>query len=161
MLFFLPLSPGPTWAVWYFSSLAFLSSSVCIANPSSLVSPSFSSFAVLSSSLHGQPELFASDILPQSKVSLQLIFITSLQSLRVARRCFTWSSVSDDLFTSSCSFWFSFLLYLIRVFSSAFSPLLFGRSVCFKFLISKWSLLFFFGFFFDHAKAALAYRRNE
>ena len=88
--------------------------------------------------LHGQTEPFGSCIILQSFSSSSvsttnlattfssLIFLSSSFSspcfnlLREAKRCFSWSSVSDDLFFSSCSFWFSFLLYLFRVLSSAF-----------------------------------------
>ena len=81
-----------------FSSLVLLSSSVSTANLSCLRTTTFSSLSFLSNS-------FSS---PRFNL------------LRVARRCFSWSSVSDDLFFSSCSFfWVSFLLYLFRVLSSA------------------------------------------
>ena len=80
--------------------------------------------------------------------------------LRVARRCFWWSSVSDDFFFSSCSF-------LVLLLALSFSRLI----VSFSFLCSSISeALFTLGFsflserlmlFFVHAKAALAYSRNE
>ena len=82
-----------------FSNLAFLSTSVSLANLSCLLATTFSSLRFLSNS-------FSS---PRFNL------------LRVARRCFSWSFVCDDLYFSSCSFfWFSFLLYLFRVLSSAF-----------------------------------------
>ena len=105
-----------------FFSLAFLSSSVSIA--SHLVATIFSSLAFLfSSRLHGQPEPFGSCIIAllSSSVStanlgcllattfFSLSFLTNSFSsphfnlLGVARRCFSWSSVSDDLFFSSCN----------------------------------------------------------
>ena len=62
-----------------FSSLALLSSSVSTAN---LVT-TFSSLSFLSNSLSSH----------------------RFNLLRVARRCFSWSSVSDDLLFSSYSFW--------------------------------------------------------
>ena len=77
--FFLCLQGQPDLCGNLFQS-CFLSSSVSMANLSSLVCPSFSSFAVLSSSLY-----------------------TANQSC-LARRCFSWSSVSDDLFFYFCSF---------------------------------------------------------
>ena len=46
-----------------------------------------------------------------------------------ARHCFARSSVSDDLFFSSCSFMFNFLLYLYRVLSLASFPGPFTRAV--------------------------------
>ena len=45
---------------------------------------------------------------------------TSISYHFINAQCFSWSSVSDDLFFCSCSFWFSFLLFLVRVLSSAF-----------------------------------------
>ena len=101
-------------------------------------------------SLHGQPVLFASDI-----PSLQLIFISSLQSLRVARRCFSWSSVSDDLFFSSCSF-------LVLLLALSYSHLILSLSLLcssvalfalsFSFLSDRFFFGFFFDFFFDMLK---------
>ena len=88
-----------------FSSLAFLSSSVSMANLSRLVAASFSSLALLSSSV--------------STANLSCLLVTTFSSLsffsdsfssprfyllRVARCCFSWSSVSEDLFFSSCNF---------------------------------------------------------
>ena len=107
--------------VTIFSNLAFISSSIYMAKLSRLIAASFSSLVHLFFfCLHGQPEVFVSDNLLQSKFSLQLIFITSLQFLRVTRRCFSWSSVSDDLFFSSCNFLVILLVLLFRVLSSAF-----------------------------------------
>ena len=98
-----------------FSSLAFLSSSVSMANLSRLVAASFSSLALLCSSV--------------STANLSCLLATTFSSLtflsnsfssprfnllRVARLCFSWSSVSDDLFFSSCSF---FVLLLALSFS--------------------------------------------
>ena len=105
----------------FFSSLAFLSSSVSMANLSSLVGPSFSSFAVLSSSL--------------STANQSCLLATSFSSLRFLSNSFSsphfnlleWlGAVSRGLlFLTTFSFplvvlWFSFLLYLFRVLSSAF-----------------------------------------
>ena len=88
-----------------FSSLAILSLSIFMANLSRLVAVSFSSLALLSSSV--------------STANLSCLLATTLSSLsflsnsfssprfnllRVARCCFSWSSVSDDLFFSSCRF---------------------------------------------------------
>ena len=104
-----------------FSSLAFLSSSVYMAKLSRLVAASFSSHAHLSSSI--------------STANLRRLLVTTFSSLsflsnsfssphfnflRVTRRCFSWSSVSDDLFFSSLIFLLSFLFYLFRFLSSAF-----------------------------------------
>ena len=77
--------------------------------------------------------------------------------LRVARRCFSWSSVSDDLFFSSCSCLVLLLvlsfLHLILSFSflcSSVSGALFALS--FSILGER---CFFRLLFFVHAKAAL------
>ena len=79
--------------------------------------------------------------------------------LRVARRCFSWSSISDDLFFSSCSFLvlllalsFSRLILSLSFLCSSVSEALFGLS--FSFLSERLLL------FFVHAKAALAYNRH-
>ena len=102
-----------------FSSLAFLSTSVSMANLSCLLATTFSGLALLSSSF--------------STANLRCLLVTTFSSLpnsfssprfnllRVARRYFPWSSVSDDFFSFPLVvFWFSFLLYLFRVLSSAF-----------------------------------------
>ena len=89
-----------------------LSSSISMANLSSLVAASFSNLALLSSSI--------------STANLSCLLATTFSSLsflsnsfssphfnllRVARCCFSWSSVSDDLFFSfgspSCSIFFA------------------------------------------------------
>ena len=78
--------------------------------------------------------------------------------LRVARRCFSWSSVSDYLFFSSCTF---LILLLALSFSRLFLSLSFFCSSVFKALFAL-SLLFLSEcFFFVRAKAALAYSRNN
>ena len=111
LIFFLCLSPWPAYT-WLFSSLAFLSLSVSMAKLSRLVAESFSNFALLSSSV--------------SMANLRCLLATTFSSLsflsnsfssprfnllRVAKRCFLWSSVSDDLFFSSfypsCSIFFA------------------------------------------------------
>ena len=63
-----------------YSSLAFLSSSISMTNLSRLVCIILQSCSSFFFCLNGQPELFASDHLLQSKVSIQLIVVTSLQS---------------------------------------------------------------------------------
>ena len=114
-----------------FFSLALLSSFVFTANLSCLLATTFFSLSFLSNSFSA----------PRFNL------------LRVARCYLSWSSVSDDLFFSSCSFWFSFLLYLVRILSSAFhSSVLRSLELCL--LIS----MYFFGFLFVHAKATLVYR---
>ena len=84
--------------------------------------------------------------------------------LRVARRCSSWSFVSDDLIFSSCSYFvlllslsFSSLILSLSFLCSSVSEALFALS--FSFLSER----FFPGFYFVHAKAALAYpySRNE
>ena len=109
-----------------FSSLAFLSSSVFVTNLSSLVATIFFSLAFLSSSVsmanlsHLVAAPFPSLALLSSSVStdnLRCLLVTTFSSLsflsnsfssprfnllRVARRCFLWSSVSDDPLFSSC-----------------------------------------------------------
>ena len=162
-----------------FSSLAFLSSSV-----SNRQLEPFGSYHLLQSCfsffvcLHGQTELFGSCIILQScssfvsTANLRCLLVTTFSSLsflsnsfssprfnllRVVRRCFSWSSVSDDLFFSSCNF---LVLLLALSFSRLFLSLCFLYSsvsealfaLCFPFLSER--------FFFVHAKAALAYCRN-
>ena len=84
----------------------------------------------------------------------------SFNFLGVARRCFLWSSVSDDLFFSSCSFLvlllslsFSRLIISLSFLCSFISEALFALS--FSFLSERLKLLFI------HKKAVLAYSRNE
>ena len=121
-----------------FSSLALLFSSVSTANLSCSLATTFSSLSFLSNS-------FSS---PRFNL------------LRVARHSFWWSSVSDDLFFSSCTFLFSFLLYLFRSYPRPFFPLFFSLEALFALSFSFLSERFF-GFFFVHSKAALQYSRNE
>ena len=115
-----------------FSSLALLSSSVSTANLRCLLVTTFSILSFLSNS-------FSSP---------------HFNLLREARRCFSWSAVSDNLFFSSCSFLvillalsFSHLILSLSFLCSAVSEALFALS--FPFLSER--------FFFVHAKAALAY----
>ena len=97
------------------SNLAFLSSSVSMVKLSRLVAASFCSLALLSSSI--------------SMANLSCLLATTISSLsflsnsfasphfnllRVVRRCFSWSSLSDDLFISSYRF---FVLLLALSFS--------------------------------------------
>ena len=139
-----------------FSSLAFLSSSVSMASLSRLVATSFSSFALLSSSV--------------STANLSCLLVTTYSSLRflsnsfssprfnllrVARRCFSRSSVCDVLFFSSCSFFgspsYSRLILSLSLLCSSVYEALFALS--FSFLSER---CFFSGFFFVNAKAALS-----
>ena len=85
-----------------FSNLAFLSSSFSIPNLSRLVATIFSSLALLSFfvSTANLATTFSSLSFLSNSFSSPLFNL-----LRVARRCFSWSSVSDDLLFSSCSFW--------------------------------------------------------
>ena len=104
-----------------FSSLAFLSSSVSMANLSRLVAAPFSSIALLSSSISTAN---LSCLLATTFFSLSFLS-NSFSSprfnlLRVARRCFSWSSVSDDLFFPSCSFLVLLLALAFSRLSSAF-----------------------------------------
>ena len=119
-----------------FSSLALLSSSVSMANLSCLLATTFSSPSFLFNS-------FSSP---------------SFNLLRVARRCYSWSSVSEDLFFSSCSFLvllldlsFSCLMLSLPFLCSSVSEALFALSFSF---LSKHLL------FFVQAKAALAYNNT-
>ena len=122
-----------------FSSLAFLSSSVSMAKLSCLVAASFSSLAPLSSSVS-----MANLSCLLATIFSSLSFLSNSFSsprfnlLRVVRRCFAWSSVSDDLFLIVS--WLSFFLY-----PQPFFPLSFilWSSLCFKLLISKWMFSFF------------------
>ena len=140
----------------------FLSSSVSMANLSRLVDALFSSFALLSSSV--------------SMANLNSLLATTFSSLRflsnsfssprfnllrVAKRCFSWSSVSDDFSFPLVIFLFPFLLYIfprlilsLFLLCSSVSEALFALS--FSFLGEC-----FPPSFFVHAKAALAFSRNE
>ena len=91
-----------------FSSLAFLSSSVSMANLSRLVAASFSSLPLLSFSV-STANLICLLVTTFSSLSFLSNSFSSprFNLLRVARRCFSWSSVSDDLLFSSCSFFCS------------------------------------------------------
>ena len=118
-----------------FSSLALLSSSISTAN----LATNFSSLSFLSNSLSWH----------------------HFNLLGVARRCFLWSSVSVDLLFSSCSFWVILLalsysrpILSLSFICSSVSDALFALSFSFKVNI------FFFGFFFIHAKTTLAYSRE-
>ena len=109
-----------------FSSIAFLSSFVSMANLSCLVATIFSSLVFLFSSV--------------SMANLSCLLATTFSSLsflsnsfssprfnllRVVRRCFSWSSVSDDLFFSSCTF-------LVLLLALSFSRLILSLSfLCF------------------------------
>ena len=122
-----------------FSNLALVSSSVSTANLICLLETTFSSLSFLSNS-------FSS---PRFNL------------LRVARRCFSWFSVSDDLFFPSCSFLvlllalsFSRLILSLFFLCSSVSEALFALSV--SFLSERYCFVFFV-----HVKAALAYSRNE
>ena len=120
-----------------FSSPAFLSSSVYMANLSRLVAASFSSFALLSSSV-SMANLSCLLATTFSSLSFLSISFSSphFNLLRVARRCFSWSSVSVDVFFSSCSF-------VVLLLAPSFLRLMLSLSflccsVCLhKFLISK------------------------
>ena len=104
-----------------FSSFAFLSSSVSMANLRRLVAASFSNFALLSSSVS---TAYLSCLLATTFSSLRFLS-NSLSSprfslLRVVRRCFSWSSVSDDLYFSSC--------FLVLLLALSFSRLILSLS---------------------------------
>ena len=110
------------------SSLVILSSSVSTANLSCLLATTFSSLRSTS---------------PRFNL------------LRVARRCFSYSSVSGDLFfplSLLLALSFSRLILRLSFLCSSVSEVLLALS--FSFLSER----FFFSFFFVHAKA-LAYRK--
>ena len=126
LLFFLPVSRANLSSVvdTIFSSLAFLSSSVSMANLSRLVATSFSSFALLSSSVSTTK---LSCLLATTYTSLRLLS-NSFSShrfnlLRVTWRCFSWSSVCDDFFFSSCIFFCSICSIFFASYPQPFSPL--------------------------------------
>ena len=144
------ISANMTWAVaTIFSCLAFLSSSISMANLSRLVASSFSSFALLSSSVSTANQ---SSLLATTFSGLRCLFNSLLSPrfnlLRVARHCFSWSSVSDDLFFTFSVFWGFFGSPSCSIFFASyrqpFFTLFFSflSSVSFKFLISKWTFLF-------------------
>ena len=123
-----------------FSSLAFLSSSVSMANLSHFVAASFYvSTANLSC-------LLATTFSSLSFLS-NSISSPRFNLLRVARCCFSWSSVSDDLFFSSCSFLvlllalsFSCVILSLTFLCSSVSETLFALSFSF---LSERCLLFY------------------
>ena len=141
-----------------FSSLAFLSSSISMANLSRLVVAS-SSLALLYSFVSAAN---LSCVLATTVTSLSFLS-NSLSSprfnnLTAARCCLSWSFVSDDLFFPTSVFFcspfvlsFSRLILRLSFLYSAVSEALFALS--FSFLSEC--------FFFVRAKAALAYSRNE
>ena len=172
LLFFLPLSPWSCVVATIFSSLAFHFSSISMANLSHLVATIFSSLAFFPSSVFMAKlsclvaASFSSLVLLFSSVStanLMCLLVTTFSSLsflsnlfslphfnllRVARRCFSWSSVSDDLFFSSCNFLVTGI-YIFHVLSSAFlsSVLQSLFALSFPFLSER--------FIFVHAKKQL------
>ena len=123
-----------------FSSLAFLSSSVSMADLSHFVAASFYvSTANLSC-------LLATTFSSLSFLS-NSISSPRFNLLRVARCCFSWSSVSDDLFFSSCSFLvlllalsFSCVILNLSFLCSSVSETLFALSFSF---LSERCLLFY------------------
>ena len=73
--------------------------------------------------LHGQPELFASNHLLQSYFSFQLIFIPHYNLLRWPGTVFGGLLFLKTFYFHLVVIWFSFLLYLFHVPSSAFFSL--------------------------------------
>ena len=134
----------------------FLSSSIYMAKLSRLVAATFSSLVLLSSSV--------------SMANLKCLLLTTFSSFsfspthfhhlasRVARRCFSWSSVSDDLFYFSCNF------FVILLVLSFLHPILSLSILCSSVSEALFALSFPFlseHFFLVHTKVALAYSRNE
>ena len=124
-----------------FTSFAFLSSSVSMTNLSRLVAASFSNLALLSSSVSTAnlscllATTFSSHSFLSNSFSSPLFNL-----LRVAKRCFSWSSVSDDLFTfllyffgsPSCSICFaSYCILSLSFLCSSVSEALFTLSFSF------------------------------
>ena len=109
-----------------FSSLAFLSSSISMANLSRLVAASFTSLALLSSSI--------------STANLSCLLVTTFSSLRFLSNSLTSPRFNLLRVARCCFLWFS----VFRVLSSAFLSSVFSlcSSVCFKFTISKSTVLF-------------------
>ena len=121
-----------------FSSLAFLSSSVFMAYLGRLIAASFSGLALLSSSVS---TAYLICMLATTFSSLSFLF-NSFSShrfniFRVASRCFSWSSVSDDLLFPSCSFFVllalscSRLILILSFLCSSVSETLFALSLSF------------------------------
>ena len=100
-----------------FSSLAFLFYSVFMAKLSRLVAASFFSLALLPSSIStaNLATTFSSLSFLSNSFSSPCFNL-----LRVGRRCFWWSSVSYDLFFSSCSFLVLLLALSFLLLSTAF-----------------------------------------
>ena len=125
-----------------FSSFGFLSSSISMTKLSRLVAASFSSLALLSSSV----STANLSCLPATTFSSLRFHSNSLSSprfnlLRVARRYLSWFSILS----------FSRLILSLPFLCSSVSEALLPLS--FSFLSER--------FIFVHAKAALAYSRNE
>ena len=138
-----------------FSSVAFLSLSVSMANLSRLVAASFSSLALLASSVF-MANLNCLLATTFSSLVFSLTHFHHLASIfcewiGTVSRGILFLTTFSFLFFSSCTF-----LVLLAV---SFSHLMLSLS----FLCSSMynALFVFFGFFFIHAKAALAYSRNE
>ena len=133
-----------------FSSLAFLSLSVCMANLSRLVAASFSSLDLLSFFV-SMANLRCLLVTTSSSLSFLSNSFSSprFNLLRVSRCCFSWSSVSDNHFFSSCIFLvlllalsFSCLILSHSFLCSSVSEALFTLS--FSFLSEKFCFLLLF-----------------
>ena len=112
-----------------FFSLAFVSSSsFYMAKLNRLVAASFSSLALLSSSV-------STANLRYVLVTTSPVFVFSpttlhFNLLRVARHCFSWSSVSDDHFFSSCNLVILVDLSFSLLSSAFFSSVLQSLKLC-------------------------------
>ena len=152
-----------------FSSLPLLSSSVSMANLSCLVATFISSsFLRLGLCFHLVSILSLSISIANLSCLVATIFSSlsflsnSFSSprfnlLRVARCCFSWSSVSDDLFfplVLLLALSFSRLILSLSFLCSSVSEALFALR--FSFISER----FFLAFFFVHAKVAIAYSRK-
>ena len=126
--FFVRLHGQPFGSYHLLQSCFFLFSSFSMANLNRLVAASFSSLALLSSSVSTAnlgcllaTIFYSLSFLSNSFSSPRFNF------LGVARRCFLWSSVSDDLFFSSCNFLVILLsLSFFESYPQPFFPLFFS-----------------------------------
>ena len=107
---------------YHLLQFCFLSSSISMANLRHLVTASFSSLALFSSVFTVNPSCLLATTFSSFSILSNSFSSPRFNLLRVARCCFSWSSVSDDLFFSSCS-------YLVLLLALSFSRLILSLSV--------------------------------
>ena len=127
-----------------FSSLAFLSLSISMAKLSHLIAASFSSLSLLSSSVSSaNPRCLLATTFSSLSFLSNSVSSPHFNLLRVARRCFLWSSVSDDLFFPLVFFFVILLALSFSRPSSAFLSSVLQSLKLFLLLISHFKSEFF------------------